>query len=84
MFKIEGDNMNINVYTATDYSNGITGAKATISLMPNVVDLLRRLEIMEREWQEQKRLIDTNPAVKASYEEYQQMIRLAKEYRDAA
>lgn len=84
MFRIEGDNIYINVYAATDYSNGTTGAKATVALMPEIANLIRRLETMEREWQEQKRLIESNPAVKASYEQYQQMVKLAKEYPNAA
>lgn len=84
MFKIEGDNIYINVYAATDYSGGSTGAKATVALMPEIANLIRRLEVMEREWQEEKNLINSNPAVKASYEQYQQMIKLAKEYPNVA
>ena len=79
MFKIEGDNTYINVYSAADYSNGSSGAKATVALMPEIANLIRRLEVMEREWQEQKNLINANPAVRASYEQFQQMIQLAKE-----
>jgi hypothetical protein len=87
MFKIEGDHCYISTYAQNDYStivNGQSGIKMQISLMPRIVDLLKRCERMEQEWQEQKRLIESNPAVKASYEQYQQMIQLAKEYPDAA
>jgi hypothetical protein len=82
MFKIEGDYMYISTYAQNDYSttnNGQPGIKVQVSLMPSIADLLRRLETMEREWQEQKKLIDSNPAVKASYDQFQQMIALAKE-----
>ncbi len=87
MFKIEGDHCYISTYAQNDYSttvNGQPGIKVQISLMPSIADLLKRCERMEQEWQEQKRLIESNPAVKASYEQYQQMIQLAKEYPDAA
>lgn len=87
MIKIEGDYSYINVMTMNDYSymnNGQPGLKVQISLMPSITDLLRRVESMEREWREQKRLIESNPAVKASYEQFQQMIQLAKEYPNAA
>lgn len=82
MFKIEGDHMYINTYAQNDYStmsNGQPGLKVQVSLMPNIVNLLQRCETMEREWQEQKKLIDSSPAVKASYEQFQQMVALAKE-----
>ena len=82
MIKIEGDYTYINVYNTNDFSmmtNGQPGLKVQVSLMPNIADLLRRLETMEREWQEQKNLINSNPAVKASYDQYQQMVQLAKE-----
>lgn len=82
MIKIEGDYHYINVYNTNDFSmmmNGQPGLKVQVSLMPNIADLLRRLETMEREWQEQKNLINSNPAVRASYEQYQQMVQLAKE-----
>lgn len=79
MFKVEGDNLYTNAYAATDYYNGSTGAKVTITLMPHVMDLLRRLETMEREWQDQKKFIESNPAVKEAYKTYMTMIQLAKE-----
>lgn len=84
MFKIEGDYMYINVYNSIDYgssSNGQAGVKATVSLMPDMADLLRRLETMEREWNEQKQLIQFNPAVKEAYTNYLTMVELAKEPR---
>lgn len=87
MIKIEGDYSYINVITMNDYStmnNGQPGLKVQVSLMPYITDLLRRVESMEKEWQEQKKLIESNPAVKASYEQYQQMIQLSKEYPNAA
>lgn len=82
MIKIEGDYTHINVYNTNDYSytnNGQPGLKVQISLMPSIVELLRRCDTMEKEWQEQKKLIESNPAVKASYEQFQQMCALAKE-----
>ncbi len=82
MFKIEGDYTYINVNNTNDYSNmsnGMPGIKVQISLMPHIVSLLQRCETMEREWQEQKRFIESSPAVKASYDQFQQMCALAKE-----
>ena len=52
--------------------------------MIKIEGLIERLERMEREWQEEKNLINSNPAVKASYEHYQQMVKLAKEYPNPA
>lgn len=79
MIKIEGDYQYIQTNTMQDYINGQPALKFTVGLSPVFRSLIERLEIMEREWQEQKRLIDSNPAVKASYEQFQQMVKLAKE-----
>lgn len=82
MIRVEGD-FHITVNSAIDYghySNGNPGVKFTVGLAPHVQDLLRRLEIMEREWQATKTLIDSNPAVRASYEQFQQVCALAKDF----
>lgn len=79
MIKIEGDYQYIQTNTMQDYINGQPALKFTVGVSPTFRSLIERLEIMEREWQEQKRLIESNPAVKASYEQFQQMVRLAKE-----
>ena len=38
-----------------------------------------QMQTMLREWQEHKKIIESNPAVKASYESFQTMVKLAKE-----
>ena len=84
MIKIEGDYQYIQTNTMQDYVSGSPALKFTVGISPTFRSLIEKLERMESEWQEQKRLINSNPAVKASYEQYQQMIKLAKEYPDAA
>lgn len=78
MFKIEGDNIYTNAHAATDYSGGTTGTKVTISLAPNVMQLLRRLETMENEWNAQKEFIKSHPAVKNAWEQYQVVCELSR------
>ena len=79
MIKIEGDYQYIQTHTMQDYINSQPALKFTVGISPYFRSLIERLETMEREWQEQKRLIDSNPAVRASYEQFQQMVKLAKE-----
>ncbi len=79
MIKIDGDYTYIQTHTMQDFINGQPALKVNVSVSPTFRSLLERVERMEREWQEQKMLIDSNPAVKASYEQFQQMVRLAKE-----
>lgn len=79
MLKFEGDYQYIQTNTMQEYINGAPGLKVNIGVSPSFRSTMERLEKMEREWQEQKRLIETNPAVKASYDQFQQMIALAKE-----
>jgi hypothetical protein len=79
MIKIEGDYQYIQTNTMQDYVNGSPALKFTVGVSPHFRSLIERLECMEREWQEQKRLIESNPAIKASYEQFQQMVALAKE-----
>jgi hypothetical protein len=79
MIKIEGDYQYIQTNTMQDYSNGQPALKFTVGVSPSFRSLIERLENMEREWREQQALIYSNPAVKASYEQFQQMVRLAKE-----
>jgi hypothetical protein len=79
MIKIEGDYQYIQTNTMQDYVNSQPALKFTVGISPHFRSLIERLEMMEREWQEQKRLIDSNPAVKASYEQFKQMVQLAKE-----
>lgn len=84
MIKIEGDYQYIQTNTLQDYANHTPGLKINVGVSPTFRSLIERLERMEREWQEEKNLINSNPAVKASYEQYQQMIKLAKEYPNVA
>ena len=79
MIKVEGDYQYIQTNTMQDYINSQPALKFTVGVSPQFRSLIERLEIMEREWQEQKRLIDSNPAVRASYEQFKQMVQLAKE-----
>jgi hypothetical protein len=69
----------LSVITRTGYNNG---APATVAEIDVSYDFKQKWDLMEtmlREWEEQKRLINSNPAVRASYEQYQQMCALAKE-----
>lgn len=79
MIKFEGDYTYIQASTMQEYINSSPGLKVTIGVSPMFRSTIERLEKMEREWQEQKRLIEANPAVKASWEQFQQMVQLAKE-----
>jgi hypothetical protein len=79
MFKIEGDYSYIQTNTMQEYINGAPGLKVTVGVSPAFRSTIERFEKMEREWHEQKRLIEVNPAVKASWEQFQQMVQLAKE-----
>jgi hypothetical protein len=38
-----------------------------------------QMQAMFMEWQEQKQIIDSNPAVKSSYESFQTLVKLARE-----
>ena len=38
-----------------------------------------QMQTMFKEWHEQKKIIESNPAVKASYESFQTLVKLAKE-----
>ena len=79
MIKFEGDYTYIQTNTMQEYINSTPGLKVTVGVSPSFRSTIERLERMEREWQDQKRLIETNPAVKASWEQFQQMCTLAKE-----
>jgi hypothetical protein len=79
MIKIEGDYQYIQTNTMQDYINSQPALKFTVGVSPSFRSLIERLERMEREWQEERNLINSNPAVKASYEQFQQMVKLAKE-----
>ena len=79
MIKIEGDYQYIQTHTMQDYINSQPALKFIVGVSPSFRSLIERLERMEREWQEERNLINSNPAVRASYEQFQQMVRLAKE-----
>ena len=79
MIKVEGDYQYIQTNTMQDYINSQPALKFTVGVSPSFRSLIERLERMEREWQEERNLINSNPAVRASYEQFQQMVRLAKE-----
>jgi hypothetical protein len=79
MIKIEGDYQYIQTNTMQDYINSQPALKFTVGVSPQFRSLIERMERMEQEWQEQKKLIDSNPAVRASWEQFQQMCALAKE-----
>lgn len=80
MIRLEGDYTHIGVISAPDYgnyNNGQPGIKFTIQLSPSTANLLMRLEKMEQEWQEQKRFIESNAAVKNAWNNYQLLAQLA-------
>jgi len=79
MIKLEGDYQYIQTNAMQDYVNGSPALKFTVGVSPQFRSLIERLEKMDREWQEQQRIIESNPAVKASYEQFQTMVNLAKE-----
>lgn len=83
MIKVEGDYTYIQTNTMQEYMNGAPGLKVSVGVSPMFRSTIERLEKMEREWQEQKSLIDSNPAVKASWDQFQQMCALAKEFKSA-
>lgn len=83
MIKFEGDYQYIHVNTMQEYMNSQAGLKVNIGIAPSFRATMERLEKMEREWNEQKKLIDSNPAVKASYDQFVQMMALAKEIPSA-
>lgn len=90
MFKIEGDYRFINVTSTSEstYINGQTvpTVKYTINGSYELGDMVTKFKAMEQEWrtfkleqEQQRQLIDTNPAVKEAYKNYLTMAALAKE-----
>jgi hypothetical protein len=93
MFRIEGDYRYINVSTTTEsqYVNGntIPVVKYMLSGSYELTKSFERLSTLEREWEQfkldrenEKRLIESNPAVREAYKNYQTMVALAKDYNE--
>jgi hypothetical protein len=80
MINIQGaDYKFIQVTSRTGYQGGSPVIIADIDMNYDFKQKWDLMVSMLQEWEEQKRLINSNPAVKASYEQFQQMIALAKE-----
>lgn len=94
MFRIDGDYRTINVTNTTEsqYINGTTVpvVKYQINGSYELIDTINRFQKLEKEWQQfqlekqnEKLLIETNPAVKEAYKNYLTIAALAKEYNSA-
>lgn len=90
MIKIQsGDTNVLTVMSYTDYSFGSTGVAVTIDLNHEVKNLIHQLRSMtselydlremHRQWLEERSLVQSNLAVRNSYEQFKTMVALAKE-----
>ena len=80
MIKIQSsDYTYINVSFNTSYASSDPVTVASLDMSYAFKQKWQLVTEMLQEWQEQKRIIDSNPAVKASYEQFQTMLALAKE-----
>lgn len=93
MFRIEGDYRFIHVASTAEstYVNGNTvpTVKYVISGSYELIKSLERLSTLEREWEQfkfdrenERALIESNPAVREAYKNYQTMVALAKDYNE--
>lgn len=70
----------ISIVQSMAYNNmGKPELKINVGLTPNFKQELLKMKMMMHEWEQQKRLIESNPAIKASWESFITMIELAKE-----
>lgn len=80
MIKIQTpDYQFININTTTSFAGSDPVAVANIDMSYDFKQKWQLMVAMLQEWHEQKRIIESNPAVKASYEQFQTMVNLAKE-----
>lgn len=94
MIKIEGDDL-IKVTSGQDWSNATAngpGLRITVEAsneLRNLMYTVRKLQTyehdlnqMHKEWFDMKKMIDSNPAVKANWEEFQTLLGLATEQNE--
>lgn len=80
MIKIQSsDYQFININTTTSFSGSEPVAVANIDMSYDFKQKWQLMIEMLQEYHIQKKLIESNPAVKASYEQFQTMLALAKE-----
>lgn len=84
MIRIEGDDL-ITVTSAQDWSNtqnGNPGLRITVEASSRLRGLIYDLERMHDEWRDMKKMIDSNPAIKVNWQEFQTLLELAKEQNE--
>jgi hypothetical protein len=83
MIKINsGDNfITVSSWDSLDPRTGDPQQNIQVYMDQGFQDSWTKMQTMLKEWQEQKKIIETNPAVKASYEEFRTMCHLAKEFK---
>lgn len=80
MIKIQsGDYQFLTINHSTGYNGSEPIVQANIDMSYDFRQKWQQMNEMLREWQEQKRLIDSNPAVREAYKNFQTMVSLAKE-----
>lgn len=80
MIKIQAaDYQFINISTTTGHNGSEPVTIANLDMSYDFKQKWQLMVEMLQEWQEQKRIINSNPAVKDSYEQFQTMLALAKE-----
>ena len=80
MIKIQSnDYQYVNISTRSSYAGSDPITVAEIDMSYDFKQKWQLMVAMLQEWHEQKRIIESNPAVKASYEQFQTMVNLAKE-----
>ena len=80
MIKIQSSDYNfLNISFNTSYASSDPVTVANLDMSYDFKQKWQLMIEMLQEWQEQKRFINSNPAVKSSYEAFQTMVALAKE-----
>lgn len=80
MIKIQsGDYQFLTINHSTGYNGSDPIVQANIDMSYSFRQKWEEVMNMLRDWQEQKKLIDANPAVREAYKNFQTMIALAKE-----
>ena len=69
----------ININTTANYNSNDPVIVVNLDMSYDFKQKWQLMVEMMQEWQEQKRIINSNPAVRASYEQFQTMVNLAKE-----
>lgn len=81
MIDIEsGDYDYINIYHSTAYNNmGKPELRIRVGLNPTFKQDLEKMRMIVREWEKHQLFIQSNPAIKASWESFMTMSNLARE-----